>query len=119
VTEGTDIAGMSVQNVAPTAYVAPYGYGTKDFVQSAKNTGLNAPGAGWVVTVTSTATSKTWKVSLDLDTVGGTAWTDGIADGTIKRVEIGIRPFLPNVDGITYIPHGSTTPATAPSHSTW
>jgi OmcA/MtrC family decaheme c-type cytochrome len=93
-TENVDIAGLSVENVVPTAYVAPYGFDTKHFIQASKNTNLNAPATGWTVVVTSTASTKTWEVSLDLDFVGSTAWSTRIANGTIKRVELGVRPQL-------------------------
>jgi OmcA/MtrC family decaheme c-type cytochrome len=107
VTESILLDGMSVQDVTPTAYVAPYGYDTKDFIQSAKNTNLEDPGTGWTVTVTSTATTKTWTVRLDLDTVGGAGWTSRIADGTIQRVELGIRARLANLDGLQCDDHGT------------
>jgi hypothetical protein len=115
VTENVDLAGLAPADVKPTAYLAPYGYDTKDFLLAAKNTKLATPGAGWTVTPgTATATTMSWAVTANLATVGGSAWTDKIASGAIKRLEIGVLPFLANLDGITYLPHGSTTPATAP-----
>jgi OmcA/MtrC family decaheme c-type cytochrome len=117
VTESTDLAGLAASDVMPTAYIAPYGYGTKDFILAAKNQKLAVatPAAGWTVTPeTATATTMSWAVTADLAVVGGTTWTDRITNNSVNRVELAVLPFLPNLDGVTYLPHNATTPATAP-----
>jgi hypothetical protein len=104
VTESPDVAGVSVDDVQPIAYFAPYGYDAKDFILAALNQDFAAAAkTGFTKSCTVAASVKTCTVSVDLATVSnGTSWTDRIADTSIRRLELGVRPKLPNPDGIEY-----------------
>ncbi len=106
VTENTDVAGVSVADLAPLFYVAPYGYDTKDFVVGAVNQDTAAAiKTGWTVTPSETTTTKTWAVTVDLATAA-TTWATRLAAcpappevqpagcGSIRRLELGVRPKL-------------------------
>jgi OmcA/MtrC family decaheme c-type cytochrome len=106
VTENTDVAGVSVADLAPLFYVAPYGYDAKDFVVGAINQDTAAAlKTGWTVTPSETATTKTWDVTVDLATAAPT-WATRLAAcpaptevqpagcGSIKRLELAVRPKL-------------------------
>ncbi len=112
-TESTDLADLDVANIAPTVLVGLYGYDTKDFIIGPHERLIDDTGDGVIdnqdnrtleATVgeehprvtTVAAEGGSWEVNVDLST-----WTDMIADGTVKRVEIGVMPELVNADGVT------------------
>jgi OmcA/MtrC family decaheme c-type cytochrome len=111
VTEAIDVPNMSVATIAPLAYVAPYGYGTKDFLSSKSQdltVAIPPTGNGWTVTagpVDPSGKSQSWTVTADLGyaswtTANGATWASQITSGVIKRIELAVRPQLPNIDGI-------------------
>jgi OmcA/MtrC family decaheme c-type cytochrome len=97
-TEATDIAGFAVTDIAPTVMVAPYGWDTKDWAAGYQNWALPVVGVaptakvGWALVSDAGAN---WEVTLDLATgTGTTPWPGLIAAGTVKRLEVAIRPVL-------------------------
>jgi OmcA/MtrC family decaheme c-type cytochrome len=110
-TEPQDI-GLDVTTITPTVLVSLYGYDTKDFVIGAHERLTDDNGDGTIDNndqraleyvvgeehprfTTVSAGDGSWEVSADLS-----AWTDLVADGTVKRVEIGVMPALQNGDGV-------------------
>ena len=110
--ESVDIADLDAAAITPTLLVGLYGYDTKDFIIGAHERLADDNGDGVIdnkdgraleavvgeehprVTTVS-AGDGSWEVNADLST-----WADMIADGTVKRVEIGVMPELINNDGI-------------------
>lgn len=105
--------GLDVATITPTVMVGLYGYDTKDFIVGAHERLADDNGDGvidnkdqraleYVVGeehprfTTVAAGDGSWEVTADLS-----AWTDLIANGTVKRLEIGIMPELVNADGVT------------------
>ncbi|MFC1761371.1 cytochrome c3 family protein [Planctomycetota bacterium] len=107
------LAGFAARDIVPTLLVGLYGYDTKDFIvgphrrDADRNrlleaevglpdaghpriTTLSAPGSGG-----GTGGSGSWVVTADLS-----MWADLIADGTVKRAEIGITAELENAAGV-------------------
>jgi OmcA/MtrC family decaheme c-type cytochrome len=108
----TQNTGLDVTTITPTVLVSLYGYDTKDYVIGAHERLIDDNGDGTIDNndqraleyvvgeehprmSTVSAGDGSWEVSADLST-----WTDLIADGTVKRVEIGVMPALVNADGV-------------------
>ncbi|MFH1560149.1 MAG: hypothetical protein ABID84_01885 [Chloroflexota bacterium] len=95
---------LDAADIAPTLLVALYGYDTKDFLAGPHRrtiddsrdleTPVGLPDAGHPRITTVSAAGGSWVVTADLST-----WADKIADGTVKRVEIGVEPALDHADG--------------------
>ncbi len=110
--EDPDIEGLDVADIAPTVLVGLYGYDTKDYIIGPHERLFDDNGDGTIdskdqrtleaavgaehprIKTVSTAGGK-WEVTADLS-----AWADMIADGTVKRVEIGVMPALKNADEV-------------------
>jgi len=110
--ESPDIEGLDVADISPTVMVGLYGYDTKDFIIGPHERLIDDNKDGtldsndqrnleYVVgeehprfTTVSAADGK-WEVTADLST-----WADMIADGTVKRVGIGVMPALTNADDV-------------------
>ena len=108
--EDPGIEGLDVANLAPTVMVGLYGYDTKDFIIGPHERLADDNGDGEIngddqraleavvgeehprVTTTVDENGQ-WEVVADLST-----WSDMIADGTVKRVEIAVMPSLENDD---------------------
>ena len=103
-----DLADLDVTTITPTVMVGLYGYDTKDFIIGAHErlTDDNGDGAidskdqralEYVVGeehprfTVGAAEGGNWEVTADMS-----QWADLIADGTVKRVEIGVMPDLRN-----------------------
>ena len=106
--------GIDVATITPTVMVGLYGYDSKDFLIGAHErlTDDNADGVidnkdgralEFVIGsenprfTTVLAEGGTWQVQADLS-----LWADMIADGSVKRVEIGVMPTLVNEDGVQF-----------------
>lgn len=105
------IEGIDVAAIKPTMLVGLYGWDTKDFVVGAHERLFDDNGDGAIdskdsralevvvgeehprMTTVSAADGK-WEVTADLS-----EWADLLADGTVKRVEIGVLPTLEIGDG--------------------
>jgi len=111
--ESPDIEELDAANIAPTVLVGLYGWDTKDYIigpherlfddnndgtidSNDKRTLEAAVGDEHPRITTVSASGGSWEVNADLS-----AWADMIADGTVKRVEIGVMPALENADGVT------------------
>jgi OmcA/MtrC family decaheme c-type cytochrome len=106
------IEGLDVASISPTVLVGLYGWDTKDYIVGPHERLTDDNGDGAIdskdaralevtvgeehprITTVSAAGGK-WDVTADLST-----WADKIADGTVKRVEIGVMPALENADGV-------------------
>ncbi len=108
--ESPDIEGLDVADITPTVLVGLYGWDTKDFIvgpherltddnNDGKIDGNDQRalefevGAEHPRMATVSAEDGQWEVTADLS-----EWADLIADGTVKRVEIGVLPALANAD---------------------
>jgi hypothetical protein len=95
--------GLDVTDIIPTVMVGLYGYDSKDFVVSPHSRDddgnrlleftIDGESTNPRFTVIS-ASAGTWKVRADLS-----MWADMIADGTVKRAEIAVLPYLGKVVG--------------------
>ncbi|MEJ2556728.1 MAG: hypothetical protein P8186_10970 [Anaerolineae bacterium] len=111
--ESTDLEGLDVADIAPTVLVGLYGYDTKDYIIGPHERLFDDNGDGTIDSndqrtleydvgeehprfTTVSAEGGSWEVTADLS-----AWTDLIADGTVRRVEIAVMPALQNADGVT------------------
>jgi OmcA/MtrC family decaheme c-type cytochrome len=111
--ESPDLEGVDATMITPTVLVGLYGYDTKDFIIGAHERLIDDNGDGAVDRsdqrvlefevgaehprmTTVSAEAGSWSVEADLST-----WADLIADGTVKRIEIGVLPLLVNEDGVT------------------
>ncbi len=98
------IAGVAANAIVkPTVVISLYGYDTKDFVvsghgsqpapDSKRNLEWTEGGSGnsprLTVTPTATAGNTQWVATADL-----TLWAAKLADGSVKRAEIGVLPAL-------------------------
>jgi hypothetical protein len=113
-TEGPDIEGLAAEDIVPTVMVGLYGWDTKDFVigpherlfddnndgeisRDGDERALEAEvGAEHPRVTTVSAEGGSWEVVADLS-----AWTDLIADGTVRRVEIAVIPTLDDANEVT------------------
>jgi OmcA/MtrC family decaheme c-type cytochrome len=110
--ESPDLDGLDVADIAPTVLVGLYGYDTKHFIIGPHERLFDDNGDGTIDNkdqrtleyavgeehpryTTVSATGGSWEVTADLS-----AWADMIADGTVKRVEIGALPKLENADKV-------------------
>ena len=122
----------------PTVLVGLYGWDTKDFIVGVHERLIDDNGDGKINSddqrtlefevgaehprmKTVSAEGGKWEVTADLST-----WADKIADGSVKRVEIGVLPALENADGVqlaldaasrrsTWAPVRSMTSSSSPS----
>ncbi len=111
--ESLDLEGLDVADIAPTVLVGLYGYDTKDYIIGPHERLFDDNGDGTIDSndqrtleyavgeehprfTTVSAEGGSWEVTADLS-----AWTDLIADGTVRRVEIAVMPALQNADGVT------------------
>ncbi len=107
------LAELDVAQITATVMVALYGYDSKDYVigPHERLADDNADGAidnkdqrALEYTVgaehprftTVAAEGGSWQVTADMS-----AWADLVADGTVKRVEIGVLPELVDANGVT------------------
>jgi OmcA/MtrC family decaheme c-type cytochrome len=100
--------------MVPTVMVGLYGWDTKDYIIGPHERLFDDNGDGEISrasgderaleyevgaehprATTVSAEGGSWEVAFDLS-----AWTDLIADGTVKRVEIAAMPALENADGV-------------------
>ncbi len=111
--ESPDLEGLDVADIVPTVMVGLYGWDTKDYIIGPHERLSDDNGDGTIdrndlraleyevgeehprFTTVSSAGGK-WEVTADLSN-----WADLLADGTVKRVEIGVMPALENADGVT------------------
>jgi len=106
------LEGIDVTTITPTVLVGLYGWDTKDYIIGPHERLSDDNGDGkidskdqraleYVVGAehprfkTVAAEGGKWEVTADLS-----SWADLIADGTAKRVEIGVMPELVNTDGV-------------------
>lgn len=107
-----ELEDLDPATITPTVMVGLYGYDTKDFIVGPHERLVDDNGDGKIDRsdqravefevggenprfTTVSAEDGSWEVIADLST-----WADMIADGTVKRVEIGILPALVNPDGM-------------------
>jgi OmcA/MtrC family decaheme c-type cytochrome len=107
-----EISGLDLSTLTPTVMVGLYGWDSKDFVVGAHERLSDDNGDGAIDSsderaleyvagaehprfTTVSAEGGTWEVTADLS-----SWADLLADGTVKRVEIGILPELVDPDGM-------------------
>jgi OmcA/MtrC family decaheme c-type cytochrome len=91
--------GLVAADILPTLLVSLYGYDAKDFIVSAHSRDENRdrfleaeialPDAGHPRITTLEAAAGSWVATADLS-----MWADMIADGTVRRVEIGVTSEL-------------------------
>jgi OmcA/MtrC family decaheme c-type cytochrome len=99
-TETVDIPGLAVTDIVPTVMVGLYGYDTIQYRvpshdQDADGNRLEyVPGTNHPRFTTVSAANGMWEVTADLS-----GHADLIADGTVKRVEIGVMVDLRTVVG--------------------
>jgi OmcA/MtrC family decaheme c-type cytochrome len=110
--EAEDIADIDVESIEPSVMVGLYGWDTKDYIVGPHERLFDDNGDGTIDSSdertleyevgaehprasTVSAGDGSWEVAFDLS-----AWTDMIADGTVKRVEIAVMPALTNADGV-------------------
>ncbi len=106
------LADLNVASITPTVLVGLYGWDTRDYIVGPHERLFDDNGDGAIdskdarslevaagaehprIKTVSAADGK-WSFTADLS-----AWADLIADGTVKRVEIGVMPALNNADGV-------------------
>jgi len=112
--EDPDLPDLAAADIVPTIMVGLYGYDTKDFIIGPHERLFDDNGDGEISSAsgdqrtleaevgaehprvtTVAAEDGSWEVIADL-----TAWSDMIADGTVKRVEIAVMPELVNADEV-------------------
>jgi OmcA/MtrC family decaheme c-type cytochrome len=110
--EDPDVDGVAAADIVPTVMVGLYGWDTKDFIVGPHERLVDDNGDGAIDSKDSrtleyevgeehprvstvSAAGGSWEVVFDMST-----WADLIADGTVKRVEIGVMPALENADGV-------------------
>jgi OmcA/MtrC family decaheme c-type cytochrome len=113
--ESPDLEGLDVADIVPTVMVGLYGWDTKDYIIGPHERLFDDNGDGEISrasgderaleyevgaehprAATVSTEGGSWEVTFDLS-----AWTDMIADGTVKRVEIAVMPELVNADDMT------------------
>jgi OmcA/MtrC family decaheme c-type cytochrome len=95
--------------VTPTVQVSFYGYDAKDFIVSCHTSDANGKRmektigtANTLFTEVPTGVANSWEVNLDLAAYAKTpSIPQMIADGKIKRMEIGVLPAVKNTAGVT------------------
>ncbi len=110
--ESPDLEGLDVANISPTVMVGLYGWDTKDYIIGPHERLIDDNADGTIDSsdqrtleyvvgeehprfTTVAAAGGKWEVTADLSN-----WTDMIADGSVKRVEIGVLPALKNADDV-------------------
>jgi OmcA/MtrC family decaheme c-type cytochrome len=110
--ESQNIEGVDPTVITPTVMVGLYGWDTKDFIIGPHERLVDDNGDGAIdnkdkrtleYTVgdehprftTVSAEGGKWEVTADLSN-----WSDMVADGSVKRVEIAVMPALTNADGV-------------------
>jgi OmcA/MtrC family decaheme c-type cytochrome len=101
--EVIDVAGLAVADIVPTLMVGPYGYGTKHYIVAPHDRDADrnrlleyviGSGPHPRISETVDSTPGDWEVTVDMS-----MWADMIADGKIRRVEIGVMPELDDLNG--------------------
>jgi len=95
------LGGLVSPNIKPTVLVGLYGYDTKDYIAGPHERTIDtARDIEYVVgtshprfTTDNTTAAGSWKVTANLSN-----WAKLIADGVVRRVEIGVIPTLRNAD---------------------
>jgi OmcA/MtrC family decaheme c-type cytochrome len=112
--ETTDLAGIDVEDIAPTVMVGMYGWDTKDYIigpherlvddnndgEISRSSGDNRAleyevGDEHPRASTVSAAGGSWEVIIDMST-----WGNLIDDGTVERLEIAVMGELENADGV-------------------
>ena len=102
-TENIAGTGLGVTDIVPTILVGPYGYDTKQYIvyphgrDADRNRLLEyviGSGPHPRIAETAASTPGDWEVTVDMS-----MWADMIADGTIRKVEIGVMPELDDANG--------------------
>ncbi len=106
------LSGFTSASVKPQFYVIPFGYDTKDFIQNSVNCNTTGTCTGWTFSPSTVGNTTTWTVTYDLTKAGGTGgyptWTSQIANGAIKRLQIGFKPILKDATGLTVAQNAPT-----------
>jgi OmcA/MtrC family decaheme c-type cytochrome len=95
--------------ITPTVQVSFYGYDAKDFIVSCHTSDANGKRmektigtANTLFTEVATGVPNSWEVNLDVAAYAKTpSIPQMIADGTIKRMEIGVLPAVKDAAGVT------------------
>jgi OmcA/MtrC family decaheme c-type cytochrome len=107
------VEGLDAADILPTVMVGLYGWDTKDYIVGPHERLIDDNADGTIGTgderaleyevgaehprfTTVSAGDGSWEIVADLS-----AWADLIADGTVKRVEIGVIPTLQDANGAT------------------
>jgi len=106
---GGPAGGLSFADVVPTFQVSFYGYDTKDFLVSNHTRDANdlrmeftlgSDDNALFTTVTNDAANGSWEVMLDFGAYASDPTiADRIADGSVKKAEVIVRPRVNNADG--------------------
>ena len=96
------LADYDAEDIVPLVIIGPYGYDTKHYIVGPHNRDENRnrlleyelvgnydPADHPRITEVDTGDPTTWEVTVDMS-----MWADMIADGTIRRLEIGVMPEL-------------------------
>jgi OmcA/MtrC family decaheme c-type cytochrome len=92
----TDPAGVvsyGVANIVPQLMIGPYGWNTKDWAQGYFSQDVGGAKKTGVTLVTNGQTSGSWEIKVDLDGASA-SWKAYLDAGTLRRIEIGIRPWV-------------------------
>jgi OmcA/MtrC family decaheme c-type cytochrome len=119
----SDIAGIDVEDIAPTVLVGMYGWDTKDYIigpherliddnddgEISRSSGDSRAleyevGAEHPRGTTVSAAGGAWEVVIDMS-----AWGDLITDGTVERIEIAVIPELEIADDVVALDSPSRT----------
>jgi OmcA/MtrC family decaheme c-type cytochrome len=113
--ETTDLAGIDVEDIAPTVMVGMYGWDTKDYIIGPHERLVDDNNDGEISRssgdqnaleyeagdddhprgTTVSATGGSWEVTIDMST-----WGDLIDDDTVSRIEIAVMGELKNAEGV-------------------
>jgi OmcA/MtrC family decaheme c-type cytochrome len=102
-TPDTNASALDVEDIVPTVMVGPYGYDSRQYIVGPHNRDADRNrvleyviGSGPHPRISETAgsTPGDWEVTVDMS-----MWDDMIADGKIRRVEIGVMPELDDANG--------------------
>jgi len=119
----SDIAGIDVEDIAPTVLVGMYGWDTKDYIIGPHERLVDDNGDGEISRssgdsraleyevgaehprgTTVSAAGGAWEVVIDMST-----WGDLITDGTVERIEIAVIPELEVADDVVALDAPSRT----------
>ncbi|WP_248353843.1 multiheme c-type cytochrome [Anaeromyxobacter oryzae] len=107
---GTTTDGYSISNIDPQLMIGPYAFDTKDWAQSYFSLDLGGATKTGVTLVTNGQSTGTWSITVDLD-AASTAWATQLGNGDIRRVEIGIRPWMTSTTTWAVLPAAAPSPA--------